>query len=240
MKKILEGFALSLNMLSIIPFFKVHTFFRGINGYAVMFYPVVGFLLGTILYGVFLSLESHIPKEHLGVIVFALWVLLSGGLHLDGFCDTIDGLFVKKEKALLVMKDSHIGGMGMIFGGVFLILKASSLMSFESFYLLPYILMLSRFNASLAIYFYPYISKGGIGEMAKAEFTQKQLFFISVVVLGFAMWISLMLFITSLLVLFVCGRLFVKRYGGFSGDMYGFVIEVSELILLNVALVAGL
>jgi cobalamin synthase len=54
------------------------------------------------------------------------------------------------------------------------------------------------------------------------------------------MWISLVLFLTSLLVLFVCGRVFTKRYGGFSGDMYGFVIEVSELMLLNVALVAGL
>ena len=111
-------------MLSILPFFKTHDFFKGINGYAVMFYPVVGFLLGTILYVIYLFLEPYMPQQHLGIIIFGMWVLLTGALHLDGFCDTIDGLFVPKEKALKVMKDAHIGGMGMIFGGVFIIIKA--------------------------------------------------------------------------------------------------------------------
>ena len=46
--KTLKGFLLAFNMLSIIPFFKVHDFYKGINGYAVMFYPLVGFILGGI------------------------------------------------------------------------------------------------------------------------------------------------------------------------------------------------
>jgi len=237
MKKIFQGFTLALNMLSILPFFKTHDFFKGINGYAVMFYPVVGFLLGVVLYVIYLFLEPYMPQQHLGIIIFGVWVLLTGALHLDGFCDTVDGLFVPKEKALKVMKDAHIGGMGMIFGGVFLILKASSMSHFESFYLLPFILMLSRFNATLAIYIYPYISKGGIGEMAKAEFGKNQLIFISVLVLSLGMLTSITMLITSLLVLFVSAMFFKSRYGGFSGDMYGFVIELSELLLLNSVIV---
>ena len=49
MKNIFKGFALAVSMLTVIPFFKVHDFNKGINGYAVMFYPLVGFLLGLIL-----------------------------------------------------------------------------------------------------------------------------------------------------------------------------------------------
>jgi len=236
MKNILDGFKLALNMLSILPFFKVHSFFKGINGYAVMFYPLVGFVLGVILWVVHSLMQPYFTPSHVGIIVFGIWVLLTGALHLDGFCDTIDGLFVKKEKALEVMKDAHVGGMGMIFGVTFLILKASTLSSFDTFYLLPFILMLSRFNASLAIYLYPYISKGGIGSLAKGEFNQKQLIFISVFVLVYSIFVSITLFITSLLVLFITARFFNKRYGGFSGDIYGFLIETTELVLLNIAL----
>lgn len=53
MSKVFKGFALALSMLSTLPFFKVHDFYKGINGYA--------------------------------VIIFALWVVLTGALHLDGF-----------------------------------------------------------------------------------------------------------------------------------------------------------
>ena len=239
MIKIFKGFALAFNMLSIIPLFKIHNFFKGINGYAVMFYPLVGFILGSVLWGVYTILLPYIHPIHLGIIIFGMWVLLTGALHLDGFCDTIDGLFVSKEKALKVMKDPHIGGMGMIFGGVFLILKASTLATFNAFYMLPVILMLSRLNASIAIYLYPYLSQNGIGSLAKKEF-DKKLFFITITyTLLLGMWVYWGLVVISLLVLFVSKYFFVKRYGGFSGDIYGFIIELTELILLN-AIIVGL
>ena len=63
MNRIFKGFALALSMLSIIPFFKVHDFYKGINGYAVMFYPLVGFLLGLILYLTYSLLNPYIPSR---------------------------------------------------------------------------------------------------------------------------------------------------------------------------------
>ena len=235
MKKIFKGFALSVSMLTTIPFFKVHDFYKGINGYAVMFYPLVGFLLGVILWGAYSFLTPYLPAAHLGIIIFGLWVLLTGALHIDGFSDTIDGLYVSKEKALEVMKDPHTGGMGMILTVTFLILKASSLASLDAFYLLPVILMLSRLNAVLAIYFYPYINPNGMATLAKQEFKKSQLLialFYSVILV--LMFNTFTLLVSSLLVLFVIKLFFMKRYGGFSGDIYGFMIEVTELILLNV------
>ena len=235
MKNFFKGFALAVSMLTSIPFFKVHDFNKGINGYAVMFYPLVGFLLGLILYGTYALLDGRLPDLHLGIIIFILWVILTGALHLDGFNDTIDGLFVPKERALEVMKDPNTGGMGMIFTVTILILKASSLAVFEAFYLLPLVLLLSRFNAVLAIYLFPYISQNGMGALAKAELKGSQVL-IALIYVAILSYSILWLFALGLLVLFVIKTFFIRRYGGFSGDIYGFTIEVTELILLNAIL----
>lgn len=237
MKKLFSGFALAFSMLTIIPFFKVHNFYKGINGYAVMSYPLVGFVLGALLYGVYLLLLGHFAAVHLGIIIFALWILITGALHLDGLSDTLDGLFVPKERSLEVMKDPNVGGMGMIFTATFLILKASSLAYFESFYLLPVILMLSRFNAVIAIYFYEYLSPNGMSTLAKEEFTHKQ-FIITMLYTALLcfMFNGAYLLLFALLVFFLIQKFFVKRYGGFTGDIYGFTIEISELVMLNVVL----
>ena len=238
MKKIFDGFALAVSMLSIVPFFKVHDFYKGINGYAVMFYPLVGFLLGLLLFGFYALLAPYFPHFHLAVIIFALWVLLTGALHLDGLSDTVDGLFVPKERALEVMKDPHNGGMGMSFGAVFLILKASSLMALDAFYLLPVVMLLSRLIIVFAIFKYPYVSPNGMSTLAKEELTQTQLFtafgYSLFVVYLFDAWL---LFVAAFVTLFVIKSFFMKRYGGFTGDIYGFSIEVVELILLNCIIV---
>lgn len=229
----LQAFALAFNMMSIVPFFKVHDFFKGINGISAMFYPFVGFFLGSLLWLTFVLLEGLIPPTHLAVSVFALWVLLTGALHLDGFSDTIDGLFVKKEEALNVMKDSHVGGMGMTFSFVFLALKLSSVVTFNAYYLLPMVLMLSRLNATLAIYFYDYVSSG-VGQLIKEELSLKHVMFSFVSTLAFVYFFAFVsAFVVAFLVLILMGRLFTHRLGGLSGDVYGFIIEVTELALLN-------
>ena len=237
--KLLKGFALAFNMLSILPFFKVHNFFKGINGYSVTFYPLIGFILGSILWGVHALLSGLVPDVHLAVIIFALWVLLTGALHVDGFSDSVDGLFVKRERALEVMKDSSVGGMGMTFTFVFLSLKLSSLIYLEAFYLLPLILMFSRLNASLAIYFYNYASSG-VGALLKEEFILRYLLFSLFYSLLLAYLFSFLgAFLLSAFILILCARFFSARLGGLTGDVYGFIIEVTELALLNYVIIVN-
>ena len=237
--KFFKGFALAFNMLSIIPFFKVHDFFKGINGYSVMFYPLIGFILGSLLWAVHFLLNGYIPSTHLAIIIFTLWILITGALHLDGFSDTVDGLFVDESKALEVMKDSHVGGMGMTFTIAFLLLKLSSVVHFEAYFLLPIILMLSRLNAVLAIYFYDYISSG-VGKLLKNELNKKQLLFALLYTLCLALSFNFLdAFIISTLVLIICAKFFTSRLGGLNGDMYGFIIEVTELFLLNYIIISN-
>jgi adenosylcobinamide-GDP ribazoletransferase len=233
------GFALAVSMLTILPFFRVHDFFKGINGYAVMFYPLVGALLGSLLWGIYLLGASYFPETHLRLILFFLWIVLTGALHLDGFADTVDGLFVPKERAEAVMKDPHVGGMGMIFTGAFLLLKASALWHLEALWALPLILMFSRFNAVLAIYFYPYIRPQGMSSLAKAEFTPVQLAAATFTVFAALLFVPQggTLLAAALLVLLLTGAFFTRRLGGFSGDVYGFMIEVTEVVVLNLLLI---
>jgi cobalamin 5'-phosphate synthase/cobalamin synthase len=242
LSNIAKGFSLAVSMLTTLPFFRVHDFFSGINGYAVMFYPLVGFLLGFILYLFHFLLAPYLPLEHLSILLFALWVVLTGALHLDGFSDTVDALFVPKERAAEVMKDPHVGAMGMGFSAVFLILKASALWHLEALWALPIILMFSRFTAVLAIYFLPYIRENGMSTLAKQEFTLTQLLFSSLMV-GLAALLfpsGLLLLGTALVGLLLFTFWFKRRFGGFSGDLYGFMIEMSELLLLHVLLIGAL
>lgn len=228
-----KAFALAFNMFTIFPLFKIHNFEDGINGKSAIFYPLIGFLIGSLLYGVYFLLQDHLPQIHLTVIIFALSIILTGALHLDGFSDTIDGLFVKKEKALEVMKDSHVGGMGMIFTSVFLIVKLSSFIYFDAFYLLPIVMMASRLNAVFSIYIFEYISSG-VGALIKKELKSSYVIFtllyssLLAFVFGFSFCI-----IAALLGMLIMGSLFRARYQGLNGDIYGFIIEVTELILLN-------
>jgi len=236
MKKIFDGFALAFSMLTSIPFFKVHNFFEGINGYAVMFYPLIGFILGSLLFGIHSLLEPFVPSMHLGIIIFTLSVLFTGALHLDGVADTFDALFVPKERAQEVMKDPHIGAMGMLFAVTFLIFKASTFVNLEAFFILPFVMMLSRFNASLAIYFFKYMRENGMSSLAKKEFTQKHLIIATLFVLGVSLFFQLYLLALSLLILLTFKLWAYRRFGGFSGDLYGLMIELTELILLNVVI----
>jgi len=235
------GFALAVSMLTTLPFFRVHDFFKGINGFAVMFYPLVGALLGGVLWLCYALLAPYFPAEHLKIGLFALWVVLTGALHLDGFSDTVDGLFVPKERAEAVMKDPHVGGMGMIFTGVFLILKASALWHLDALWALPLVLMLGRYNAVLAIYFFAYIRKAGMSTLAKAEFTRTQLIAATVMVaVALALTPQGWLLLGGALVALLAVHFFVaRRLGGFSGDVYGFTIETSELVMLHLLLIGA-
>ena len=237
--RLFQGFALAFNMLSIIPFFRVHDFFKGINGYSAMFYPLVGFILGSILWLTHSLLQNSMPSTHLSVIIFSLWVLLTGALHLDGLSDSVDGLFVSRDRALEVMKDSHVGGMGMTFTIVFLALKLSSVIYLEAYYLLPIILMFSRLNALFAIFFYNYISSG-VGKLIKDEFTAKHLSIATLFSLTVALvFSSLSLFFVVIAVVLICGGFFTARLKGLNGDIYGFIIEVTELTLLNYIIISN-
>lgn len=78
--------------------------------------PVIGLLIGVILWGTALLAGSLYLLNWMSVLLIVVYIILTGGLHLDGLADTCDGLFSGREKdgMLLIMKDSRIGTFGVL------------------------------------------------------------------------------------------------------------------------------
>ncbi len=86
------------------------------NGRAILFYPLVGLIIGGILFLV-TCIFVKLPALLLAAIVLALWIWLTGGLHLDGLADTADawvGGFGDKQRTLQIMKDPSCGPIGVL------------------------------------------------------------------------------------------------------------------------------
>ncbi|MBI3458489.1 MAG: adenosylcobinamide-GDP ribazoletransferase [Candidatus Rokubacteria bacterium] len=84
-------------------------------GRAAGWFPVVGLLLGVILAALALLVERGAPPLVGAVLIVALWALLTGGLHLDGLADALDGLGGgwSREEALAIMRDARTGAYGV-------------------------------------------------------------------------------------------------------------------------------
>ena len=81
------------------------------NGQSLLFYPVVGLIIGSILALIAFTLQS-LPIILLSSIILVVWIWLTGGLHLDGLADTADawvGGFGDAERTLKIMKDPACG-----------------------------------------------------------------------------------------------------------------------------------
>ncbi len=90
------------------------------------FFPFAGLLIGGIMYAAALL---PISQAVLAVVLTALPVLLTRGFHLDGLADSADALMSSRsrERMLEIMRDSHIGTMGVFAMAVILGLQAVSL-----------------------------------------------------------------------------------------------------------------
>ena len=95
---------------------------------ASIFYPLVGVIIGLITVAV-MYLISLTDYMHIAAFTgLLISIVLSGGLHLDGFMDMCDGLLASRgpERALEIMKDSRVGSFSVI--GVILLLLAKFLL----------------------------------------------------------------------------------------------------------------
>src|SRR5581483_11578988 len=93
-------------------------------GRALGWFPVVGLLLGALLAAADALLSLLLPRELVDVLLLALLALLTGGLHLDGFMDTCDGLFSLRSPAerLAIFRDSRVGSFGVVGAATLLLL----------------------------------------------------------------------------------------------------------------------
>jgi len=240
------AFLCALQFLSLIPPIVRRAFTGQELGQSVGFYPFVGLLLGWILVGANYGLSLMLPPPVRAGLVLALWVLLSGALHLDGFLDSLDGLFggYTTEMRLEIMRDERVGAYGLAGGVLLMILKYAALISMPAFTpMLMLIPVLSRWGMAGSLILFPYAREKGLGREIKNHtgFTQLAVATLTALAAAWltASWMGLLAAgLTAALTMITC-LLILRKLPGMTGDLYGAVNELLELSLL-VAAAGGL
>ncbi len=222
---------------------------------SVIFYPYVGLLIGVIVTVAGFLLDPVLPASVSGILLVALWTLLSGALHLDGLMDTADGLLShrSRERMLEIMKDSRVGAMGVIVCVFYIGLKAALIISLledrreEGLILLMLIPVWSRNFMVTAIAGWPYARKEqGLGSlyrsarMKHAVISGAGAILLSAAILFlFGGWtgtetglVILSFALVSYGIGFAMAAAISRKLGGLTGDVYGALNECIELGLL--------
>jgi adenosylcobinamide-GDP ribazoletransferase len=210
------------------------------------YFPLLGLLLGLLLWLLVLVFTPLVPQLALaGLLVVAL-VLLTGGLHLDGLMDTCDGLFggTTRERKLEIMRDSRVGSFGILGGACVLLLKFAFFASLRE-RSLPFALLVTlpsaRWAMVLALRIFPSARSTGLGAAFHQAVTTERLVLASIVALTIVLiagqWIGLIVWAMTSATTLVLGFWITRNLGGLTGDSYGAIEEVVEVMALLVLVI---
>ncbi|OJJ27249.1 adenosylcobinamide-GDP ribazoletransferase [Roseofilum reptotaenium AO1-A] len=224
--------------------------FSGIARFATL----VGMLIGTILGVMNWCLWSvGMPNFTRSSVIIALWVAITGGLHLDGAMDTADGLSVMdRDRRLEVMSDSVTGAFGAISAILILLLKTAAMSSLDPQHLWMAIAIPAwgRAGQLWAIWRYPYLKPTGKGAFHKAAIQSYKDVLPSLILLIALSGVqaalnpqqSIEILSLTLGWAAIAGGSawwFNHQLGGHTGDTYGAVVEWTEAWSLVWAILIG-
>ena len=208
------------------------------------FFPLIGALQGAIVAGADWLLRAYLPPGVLSALVLIILILTNGGLHLDGFADTVDGLAGGRtpEERLSIMRDSRIGAVGVAFVALLILLKYSSLNAFaggartNALFLFP---LVGRWAMVPMACLAPYARReggGGGGGEAFVKTPYTNLLIASAISAGALIYVygaySIILLAMLGALAFIVTAFFKRKLGGVTGDVFGFQSEVSEAAFL--------
>jgi adenosylcobinamide-GDP ribazoletransferase len=244
----MRSFLAALALLTILPVRLREPFSREELARSRYWYPVVGLLFGTFLGGL-AALAARAGGPSVGAfLVLVAWIVLTGALHVDGFCDLCDGLFGGRtiEERLRIMKDPQVGTFGLV--GAILLLLGKWLLLGELFARFceygPWIVGtaagVSRCLTLVMAGAGPYPRPEGTGKELIEATTARQAGLFAVVgwmgsfavLFQAGVLMALVPYLASLLVVLALARLCLHRLAGITGDCLGAAIEAAELVFL--------
>ena len=247
-----ESMVIAFAMYSKIPVPQVEWNDRN-RKYCICFFPLIGVVTGVIINVCFRVMQLLSVGDVLrGCILTVLPIALTGGIHMDGFLDTSDaiGSWKTKEEKLEIMKDSHCGASALISGMCYMILYVGAMTQADGTALIlgGMCMALSRAYSGLALLVFPKAKPDGLlRSFADSAMTKR----CSIVMI---VWIAV---ISVLLVIFqpaagsVCALCAIlcflwyrwmsgRSFGGITGDLAGYFLQICELACLLTAVISGL
>lgn len=251
----------SMRFISILQFLTRISIKRDI-GYdphmerGIVYFPVVGAIIGLILFvgfRVFNWIFSGIDNIYLlATLILILELIITGGLHMDGFGDTFDGFFSyrSKDSILEIMRDPRLGTNGLLAIMALVVLKIVAMATLIDYNMAVYLIFMPIVGR-LAGVFLTYKTRpareNGMGNMFIGKCSISALVLASLFtalsaiaieyLIGFNTYIFIYLYlIGSMVLIFVLSRLLIdlsyRRIDGITGDLLGCVIEISEVVFL--------
>ena len=247
---LLGSLVIAFSMYSRIPMPKV-SWSQERMKYALCFFPLIGLVMGICLW-----LWGQVSEAvNLGPLAYAaggtvLPLVITGGIHMDGFLDVSDARssYGEKEKKLEILKDPHIGAFAMIKGSVYL-LTYLAVFSELPVRLLPVVggvYVLTRAMSGLSVVVFPKAKKEGLAASfshgARQKAVMASMLCYIVVSVGFLAsyggWrIAGAVVCCCVLVFGGYYRTACREFGGMTGDLAGWFLQIEELALVAVTAV---
>ena len=208
--------------------------------------PLVGVVIGACgcLYFALASL-LQLPAILSAVVLTLLPVVLSGGIHMDGFADTIDALssHAAPEKKRAILKDPHAGAFAITSIASYLLLYfglcAALPLRWKQILLLGLTHVLSRTVGALASVILPGSSREGMLHMFRDGAARSSF---SILLLWAAVTLAAMAVLSpaaavlsalsAVCIFFYLKRMSSREFGGMSGDLAGYCITLTAIVLL--------
>lgn len=207
-----------------------------------LFFPVVGLFIGGLSLGLFWILGFFFPSRIAVLSLLIAPILITGGLHVDGFADFCDGFFGGKDKSdiLRIMKDSRVGAWGAL-GIALLVLTKFELLQTLSDRAIVFLLAMaaSRWAQVLLSFYLPYAGlAGGVSKQVAGKVGLREVLGAALFLFPFLLWFppkGILILGGLLPFLFLLGLFFKKRVGGLTGDLLGAASELTEVFIFLTA-----
>jgi adenosylcobinamide-GDP ribazoletransferase len=236
----MRRFLAAMRFLTVIPFPGTWGADESSLAGSTVFFPAVGLLIGFGAAGIAACAARWLPGGLAAAVVIVALLAVSGGLHMDGLSDTADGLLSARPRArsLEIMRDSHVGAMGVIAIVCMLMLKFAALASLPATELWRTALLMpvaGRTALVITVALLPYARpEGGLAapfyrrrSMLAALAAEFVLLVTAWLVLGLAGAIAACASLAAVLIFSIYTY---RRIGGATGDTLGAACEIAEMV----------
>lgn len=213
---------------------------------AMCFFPLVGLVIGLALCGLSLLFDRlpEIGRIFPAAFCTVLPLLITGGIHMDGFLDVTDARssYGTREKKLEILKDPHAGAFAIIGFGVYMLLYAGafSVLVASDIFMFAGSFVLTRALSGLAVVTFPMAREDGLAATFSGMAMKRTV--------GIAMAVYIVLSGAYLVVLggslgaaVLAGaavmfywyyKMAIREFGGITGDLAGYFLQLCELLIL--------
>ncbi|HEV8641830.1 MAG TPA: adenosylcobinamide-GDP ribazoletransferase [Methylomirabilota bacterium] len=237
----MRGLLLAARYLTIVPVGGGRPHEQGASlGGAAPWFPAVGLGIGLVVVATERVTAWLFPMLLAALLTVTVWKLLTGGLHLDGLADCLDGLAGHDAgQRLRIMSDSRIGAFGAMGLILFLLLEIAAVaelpapVRWRALLATPAI---ARATPALLARCFPAARVDGHGAAFRAGVQSRAvvlaLVLAGLIAAGALGLLGLAALVVACLGTLGLGRFLTVRLGGITGDVLGAAVEAAELIVL--------